>query len=149
MFQENWLTGIGVGNFKALAPSYQEPGQTVQAIAHNTYIQLLAELGIFGLLAFGGTLVAAFASLQRTATQALRLRSGLLYHSASGIQGGLIGYAVGAFFVSAEYQRLLWFMVFVSICLATLTRRAARQAAREASRAKRPAPETSAARGES
>ncbi len=149
MFQENWLTGVGVGNFKALAPSYQEPGRTVQAIAHNTYIQLLAELGIFGFLAFVGTLVAAFASLQRTATLALHLRSSFLYHSASGIQGGLIGYVVGAFFVSAEFQRLLWFMVFVSICLATLTRQAARRAAREARRAKRPVPEASAERGES
>jgi O-antigen ligase len=140
MFRENWLTGIGVGNFKALAPSYQEPGRTVQAIAHNTYIQLSAELGVFGLLAFVGTVVAAFASLQKTASLALRLRSSLLYHSAGGIQGGLIGYAVGAFFVSAEYQRLLWFMIFVSICLATLTRQMARRAARQVLRPKPAAP---------
>jgi len=148
MFQENWLTGIGVGNFKALVRSYQEPGRTVQAIAHNTYIQLLAELGLFGLVAFLGALIAAFVSLQRTASQALRLRSSLLYHSASGIQGGLIGYVVGAFFVSAEYQRLLWFMVFVSISLATLTRQLARRAAREALGPKRPAGEVAVRRGE-
>jgi putative inorganic carbon (HCO3(-)) transporter len=149
MFQENWLTGIGVGNFKALSTSYQESGKTVQAIAHNTYIQLGAELGIFGLLAFVGTLVAAFVSLRKTATLALRLRASLLYHSAGGIQGGLIGYAVGAFFVSAEYQRLLWFMIFVSISLATLTRQVARRAAREALRPKRAAPDASVKAGES
>ena len=148
MFRENVLTGIGVGNFKALAPSYQDPGRTVQAIAHNTYIQLGAELGVFGLLAFVATLVAAFASLHRTAAQALRVRSSLLYHSAGGIQGGLIGYTVGAFFVSAEYQRLLWFMIFVSICLAALTRQIARRAARGARRPQGPAPEASLTGGE-
>lgn len=149
MFQENWLTGIGVGNFKELSPSYQESGRVVKAIAHNTYIQLLAELGLFGLLIFVGTMVAAFSSLQRTAAQALRVRSSLLYHSASGIQGGLIGYVVGAFFVSAEFQRLLWFMVFMSICLATLTRQVARRAGRETVRTKQPASEASVTRGES
>lgn len=148
MFQENWLTGVGVGNFKALGPAYQEPGRTVQAIAHNTYIQLAAELGVFGLLTFVGTLIAAFVSLQRTTAQALRLRSSLLYHSAGGIQGGLIGYTVGAFFVSAEYQRLLWFMIFMSVCLATLTRQIARRAARGAQRTRGPAPEASLRAGE-
>jgi O-antigen ligase len=130
MFQENWLTGVGVGNFKPLAPAYQEPGKTVKAIAHNTYIQVSAELGIVGLALFVGVLAAGFRSLQRTAALALRLRSSLLYHGATGIQGGLVGYAVGAFFVSAEYQRLLWFMIFMSICLSQLTRQFVRHAAR-------------------
>jgi O-antigen ligase len=102
----------------------------VKAIAHNTYIQLAAEQGVVGLLLFLGVLAAGFTSLQKTAAQALRLRSSLLYHSASGIQGGLVGYAVGAFFVSAEYQRLLWFMIFVSICLSELTRQLVKRAGR-------------------
>jgi O-antigen ligase len=131
MFQENWLTGVGVGSFKSLAPAYQESEERkVKAIAHNTYIQLAAEQGVVGLLLFLGVLAAGFTSLQKTAAQALRLRSSLLYHSASGIQGGLVGYAVGAFFVSAEYQRLLWFMIFVSICLSELTRQLVKRAGR-------------------
>jgi O-antigen ligase len=142
MFQENWLTGIGVGNFKSMAPAYQEPGKrTVQAIAHNTYIQLAAEQGVVGLLLFLGVLTAGFRSLERTAAQALRLRSSLLYHSASGIQGGLVGYTVGAFFVSAEYQRLLWFMIFVSICLSELTRQLVKRAGRGPRHPRREAPE--------
>jgi O-antigen ligase len=142
MFQENWLTGVGVGHFKSQAPAYQEPGaRKVQAIAHNTYIQLGAELGVVGILLFLGVLVATFRSLQRTAAQALRLRFSLLYHSASGIQGGLVGYAVGAFFVSAEYQRLLWFMIFVSMCLSELARQLVRRAAREPRQPRRQTPE--------
>ena len=144
MFQENWLTGVGVGHFKSLATTYQEPGQKqVQAIAHNTYIQLAAELGVVGILLFLGVLAGAFRSLQRTAAQALRLRNSLLYHSASGIQGGLVGYTVGAFFVSAEFQRLLWFMIFVSICLSELTRQLVRRAAREPRHPRREVPERS------
>jgi len=138
MIEENWLTGVGVGNFKALATAYQQPGEAVQAIAHNTYIELTAELGIFGLLIFLAVPIAAFASLEKTRTEALRLQSSLLYHSATGIQGGLIAYAVAAFFVSAEYQRLFWFMIFLSICLSALTRQIARRLARAA---QRPRPE--------
>jgi putative inorganic carbon (hco3(-)) transporter len=137
MLQENPLFGVGVGNFKPLAPSYQEERRKIQAIAHNTYIQLGAELGLAGLGLFFGVLIAAFRSLQRTATLAVRLRSSLLYHSASGIQGGLIGYGVGAFFVSAEFQRLYWFMIFVSIVVATLARQLVRRAARTAARPER------------
>lgn len=144
MIQENWLTGVGVGNFKSLSGDYQEPGKwVVRAIAHNTYIQLTAELGIFGLSTFLAIIISALASLERTRAQALRLRSSLLYHSAGGAQGGLIGFAIGAFFVSAEYQRLFWFMIFLSVCLSTLTRRLARRLARGAERQGQPVPEAS------
>lgn len=146
MLQENPLIGVGVGNFKPLAPQYQEERRKVQAIAHNTYIQLGAELGLTGLLLFIAVLVAGFRSLQKTATQAMRLRSSLLYHSATGIQGGLLGYAVGAFFVSAEFQRLLWFMIFVSIALSALARQLVRRAARVAPRPELRMPDTSVAR---
>lgn len=150
MFQENWLTGVGVGLFKSQAPAYQEPGsRKVQAIAHNTYIQLAAELGVVGIVVFLAVLVAAFRSLQRTAAQALRLRFSLLYHSATGIQGGLVGYTVGAFFVSAEYQRLLWFMIFVSICLSELTRQLLKRAAREPQRPRRETPAAPVTGGDS
>jgi O-antigen ligase len=132
MIEENWVTGVGVGNFKALSTAYQQPGEAVQAIAHNTYIEVTAELGIFGLLIFLAIPIAAFASLEKTRTEALRLQSSLLYHSATGVQGGLIAYVVAAFFVSAEYQRLFWFMIFVSICLSALTRQIARRLARAA-----------------
>ena len=143
MIQENWLTGVGVGNFKGLSAAYQEPGGAVQAIAHNTYIQLTAELGIVGLSIFLAVLISALASLEKTRTEALRLRSSLLYHSAGGAQGGLIGFAIAAVFVSAEYQRLFWFVIFVSVCLSTLTRRLARRLGRANQRQRQQAPEAS------
>ncbi|MGH7368441.1 MAG: O-antigen ligase family protein [Candidatus Rokuibacteriota bacterium] len=137
MIQAHWLTGVGVGNFKALSAAYQEPGNAVKAIAHNTYIQLTAELGIVGLSTYLAVLIATFASLEKTRIEALRLRSSFLYHSAAGTQGGLIGYAVAAFFVSAAYQRLFWFVIFVSIALSTLTRQVARRLARAAAQRQR------------
>jgi putative inorganic carbon (HCO3(-)) transporter len=139
MIAENWLTGVGVGNFKALSTAYQPPGETVQAIAHNTYIQVTAELGIVGLLIFLSVPITAFASLEKTRTEALRLQSSLLYHSATGLQGGLVAYMVAAFFVSAEYQRLFWFMIFMSVSLSALTRQIRRRLSADAQRKRRQA----------
>jgi hypothetical protein len=36
------------------------------------------------------------------------------------MQTGLIGYAVAIFFMSAQYQKLLWLVVFLSACLPPL-----------------------------
>jgi putative inorganic carbon (HCO3(-)) transporter len=126
MIRENPLSGVGVGNFKALSTTYQDPNNPVQAIAHNAYIEVAAELGIPGITAFVAVLVFTFWSLGRTYHLALRARSTFLAQTALGMQGGLLGYAIAIVFVSAEYQRLFWLMVFVSACLPGLIPRKSR-----------------------
>jgi O-antigen ligase len=128
MFQTHPVFGVGVMNFKPLVPEFQEAGaRTVGALAHNTYIELGAEMGLLGLGSFVGVWIAAVRSLQRARMQALRLGIPFLYLAAVGLQAGLIGYAVGIFFVSAQYQRLYWFTVFLSICMLRLVSKVARR----------------------
>lgn len=54
MFSEYPLTGVGPGNFPYLSPLYTgfrvQGGQGGGFVAHNTYIELLAETGFAGLL---------------------------------------------------------------------------------------------------
>ena len=49
MIRAQPLTGIGTGNFKALSGK-------LGGVAHNTYIEIAAELGIPGLALFGAIL---------------------------------------------------------------------------------------------
>ena len=47
MLRENWLFGMGMGNFSDLA--HYEPSVTLgHAFMHNIYLQLFNEVGIFG-----------------------------------------------------------------------------------------------------
>ena len=126
MIQAHPLMGVGLGNFKPLMPRYADPGTKVSTIAHNTYVELAAETGLPSLLVFLAILFFSLRTLERVRRAALRSGQALLWQAVLGIQAGLVGYAVASFFVSAEYQKLFWLMVFLSMCLQSLTTRPAR-----------------------
>jgi hypothetical protein len=48
----NFLTGIGLSNFEVVYAQYQAPGEPPVKAAHNDYLQIFAETGILGILAF-------------------------------------------------------------------------------------------------
>lgn len=117
MFREHPWAGIGLGNFKPMVESYEEPGQHVLNLAHNTYIELAAELGAPGLLFFLALYFTAYGQARKAVAAGGESWMG---RSALGLQAGLIGGATGIFFLSAEQQKLLWLMVFLAPCAAAL-----------------------------
>ena len=121
MFETHPLFGVGVGNFKTLMPQYAAPGVQIDTIAHNTYIEYLAEMGPAGLLLFLAITFCAFHSLRKVRK---RTRGpgppSLLYLASLSLESGILGYMVGAFFLSAEYEKLLWVVIFLSACLPDL-----------------------------
>jgi O-antigen ligase len=121
MFETHPFFGVGLGNFKILMPKYADPGVEIDTIAHNTYVEYLAELGPAGLFLFVAIAFSAFRSLRRVRrrTRPTGPTSGL-YLAALALESGLIGYLVGACFLSAEYEKLLWLAIFLSICLPCL-----------------------------
>ena len=53
MFEDNWLTGVGLENFKLRYKEYKLPeAKRSQVSAHNSYLQLGVETGILGLSSF-------------------------------------------------------------------------------------------------
>ncbi len=126
MVQSNPLTGIGVGNFKSLVRRYAAPGERLELHAHNTYVQIVAEMGIPVFLLFLGAVIGAFLSAGHVYHTATGPGSLFVRRAAAGIQTGLLGFAVAAFFVSADYHRLFWLVIFLSACLPALARGRAR-----------------------
>lgn len=121
------LMGIGLGNFEAEVPAYLAPGQHIDFIAHNTYIQTASEMGLPGLAIFLWILFATFKSLARTRRQAWESDSPILYCAASGLFAGLVGFSVAMVFLSAGFLKLLWCAVFFAAAIEPLAESTAQE----------------------
>ena len=83
-------------------------------MAHNSYLEYAAELGIPAFLIFLGILASTFFLLERVRKHALERKDTFLKQVALGLQAGLIGFAGSAFFFSAEYEKPFWLVLFIS-----------------------------------
>jgi O-antigen ligase len=120
MFERHMWTGIGVGKFKLLVGTYALDEGQLHSVAHNTYLEVGAELGILGLLAFLAILFSAFWTLRRLRLKTARGRIPLLHSAAHGLEAGLLGAALAIVFLSALHARLMWFVIILSMCLPVL-----------------------------
>jgi O-antigen ligase len=131
MWQANPILGVGSGNFINTAPYYvDQVGPLTRAdlivdvphVAHNTYLELLDELGVPGLLAFLMIVIASIAA----AIQAARIyeRSGdtsfeLLSRC---VALAILAQLSGAFFITNYYEKLLWLLLALPFPLLALAR---------------------------
>ena len=129
MIADHPLVGIGPGSFRAVVTQYEDPDAAFENLAHNTYLELGAELGIPVMLIYIAVGIATFRSLEATRRLALK-SSRSLTNVAVGLQAGLIGCAVGIWFLTAAHQKFPWLVVFLSIPLRTLVLRSRRSVAR-------------------
>ena len=116
------LTGVGLGGFKGNVLKFEEPDENVVSIAHNTYIEIAAELGIPGLIVFVLMLGCSYRSLGVVRKRALHSGQRLLQAAASGLQASVVGAAVGIVFLSATSEKLLWLTIGLSMCMTSLVR---------------------------
>ncbi len=112
------LVGVGLANYKIF--SLRDKG------AHNAYLEISAELGIAGLLAYLVMLLAPFGALRRiereTARDGPRDEPGRpwddrvreIHYLSVGLQTSILAYMVCSFFLSIEYN---WY-VYYPIALA-------------------------------
>lgn len=117
MIRSHPLTGVGLNNFRPLVAQYEDPGEKVIKLAHNTHLEIAAELGVPALIVFLGIFVAAFRALGRVRRRTHDAASTHLSNIALGMQAGLVAYLVSAFFVSAWWQKLVWLLIFLTMCL--------------------------------
>jgi len=123
MIEKHPFVGIGLGNFKSKVTDY-EVGEKVTNLAHNCYLEIPAELGLPAFFLFLAIFGATLRSLARASRAAARGGAGFVQYGALGLQAGILGVAVALFFVSAQYTKLLWLAVFLSVPTTSLTKRA-------------------------
>jgi O-antigen ligase len=135
------FTGVGLaafpmaeGTLSTLA-SQQSYGRGLKwSAAHNSFVQVGAELGVGGLLVFVAIMAMTFHTAARLARDALARApaepaiAGLAVAHAAAI----VGYAVAGFFLSQAYGPYLYFVVGTVIGLDMVARKQWRGAARNA-----------------
>ena len=115
------LLGVGVDQFPVaegtMAPQAQRQSFGIGwrwSAAHNAYIQIGAETGVFGLAAFVGLLWLAYREARHIGRTAPDRRDRLLGQAFGGL---VVAYTVGATFLSQAYATYLYFAVGVLIGL--------------------------------
>jgi O-antigen ligase len=131
-FLEHPMTGVGVAQFK----NYNPPERKERWLeTHNVLIQVAAETGFFGLLAFSFLLVAAIAAAvttQRRVRYALRVAAGrdsdvekearALGEHMIGMSAGLIGWFVCAMFASVAYNWTFYYLLALTVAAREIAR---------------------------
>ena len=128
-FEEHPFTGVGMEMFGAAEGSSGRaivgPGVGFKwSTAHNSYIQAAAELGIFGLIGFLGLYWPTVRDVRR-ATRARR-RGTLdpaLVALGQMLLASIIGFAVGAFFLSEAYGPIATTLAAMGMAYHSLLRR--------------------------
>jgi O-antigen/teichoic acid export membrane protein/O-antigen ligase len=137
MWQAHPINGVGIGNYESASAKFvQAPGDLQQItelivraqLVHNEYLQLLAELGVVGLLLY----LAVVGACMRAAWAAARIfdRLGLekLSMAARGLLVGEIGLLASAMFVSNGDDRRYWLLLALGPALLGIAHQRARAA---------------------
>jgi O-antigen ligase len=127
MFLDNPFVGVGAGNYP---PLYQEYSQQlgVTAVAsefypHNLYLQVLAETGAVGLLAFLPAVFAPLLALERMrrASGSSRLVVPEWRELAFGTEVAMACYLVSSAMLQGSYPRYLWMLLALTVAAGRLT----------------------------
>jgi len=137
MVQDRPVTGVSAGNFTAAAPHYLlEPGGILRdefiivtpKVAHNIYLQVLAELGAVGLILFVSILGFSVVSAHKAAGRFQREGDKTMEVLARGVVLALLGLLVADFFASEQYSKQLWLLLGLGPALLALANGSGREA---------------------
>ena len=126
----NPFLGVGPDNFGAAEGRLSQFAERQQYgigvrwnAAHNSFVQIGAELGVPGLVLFVAFIASAFGALGRAGRREAALAS-----SGRGpvpltpaLTASLIGFCVGAFFLSLAYTEMLYTLVAIAVGLQKVT----------------------------
>jgi O-antigen ligase len=120
MTEDHPLVGVGLGNFPAQSPLYvREPGELVavgqivetKQRTHNTYLEMLSETGIVGLLLFllvlGSALGAATVAVRRLQAAGERVAADLI----RGVLVASLAALAASAFLSNGSDKRLWLLL--------------------------------------
>jgi O-antigen ligase len=122
-----------VGNFQLVAADYViQPGALVRAelifsaapkVTHNTYLEVMDEMGIPGFLLFVAIVLGCLSCVLRAARIWSERGDVGMEALARSVLLALIGMLVADFFISQSYDKLLWTMLALGPAILALARR--------------------------
>lgn len=130
MFEHHPLTGVGLGNFTVVEPSYASQTLNLNRVSlvvnqphrtHNSYLETAAELGLVGIVLF----LAVIGTAVRSAWQGIAAltRSGdPLEQAARGLLAGALGLFCAYVFISAQWEKQLWLVLALLVAVPALAR---------------------------
>jgi O-antigen ligase len=132
MVEANPVRGVGSGNFPVSSVHYLlEPGTILRdefivdtpKVAHNTYLGILAELGVVGLALFGLLVAFSLTSGLRAARAFERSGDREMELLARALVIALAGLLAACFFISEPFSKQLWLLLALGPALWALARR--------------------------
>jgi putative inorganic carbon (hco3(-)) transporter len=114
-----WL-GVGLNNYTLAMTPFDRTGLTLDFFhpVHNVYLQLAAEIGIPGLVAFLGFIAGLYVRTMKSLSSPIPLRSkNLLIGCISGVTGLLIHYTVNNATIDSEAFLIFWLFAAMIVSL--------------------------------
>lgn len=132
MVEDEPARGVGAGNFPVASIHYLlEPGAIRRdefivdepKVAHNTYLQILAELGVVGLALFVGILLFSLTCAWRAARRFARVGDLQMELISRAVLVALVAMLAADFFISDHFSKQLWLLLAFGPSLLAIARR--------------------------
>jgi putative inorganic carbon (HCO3(-)) transporter len=129
-FHQHPFGGIGAGNFTVVEQAFAVGNVSLQRtsdivlnhVVHNSYLHVLAELGVVGFVLFACLLTGALVIAWRAVQSLARADDRETEILARGTMIASIGMFVAFFFLSAQYEKQLYLVLGTLAALSTLPR---------------------------
>lgn len=137
VFQSQPVHGIGIGNFQTSSHHFLlRPGSlnrsdqiiSANSVAHNTYLEVLAELGVVGLALFASIIAFSLGAMLAAARHFAKLADRAMQAFCLALAVALVGSLAADFFISEEYSKQLWLLLGLGPAVLMIARSASAKA---------------------
>jgi O-antigen ligase len=138
MVEANLVAGVGAGNFATSSIHYLlvEPGSIENdtyivdepKVAHNIYLEVLAELGVVGLALFISILIGSLVTTGFAAREFARQGNGDMELLARALMVAMVALLAADVFLSDQFSSQLWLVLALGPALLSIARREASRA---------------------
>lgn len=128
------LVGVAAGNFQVVEPTYASSTLNISSVefvvdtpkvVHNTYLEIWAELGLIGLVAFASLLGGSLVLAKRGLGDVVRSGDATTEALSRGLIVGVVGILAAFMFISGQYEKQFWLFLGLLTALHTIGRTAA------------------------
>jgi len=93
--------------------------------AHNTFVEAVSELGVPAFLIFILMILFIFIQNSRSRANAKRNNNKFILYLSHGLDGGVVGYVISAFFISTLFYPFVWFQLAMTVALHEVSKKQA------------------------